>query len=218
MELVLKSSLYKLALFTGISLLSYQQSFARTYSTCPYPQHEVGVGYGYLSNDQLAISFLNSIGIGILKPIADLDLKNESYSFIGPVSLNYKFFVKEKLSVGASLIYSYTGMKYENQAGATLTNKFHAASVLPRLDFYYVRNPKFALYGAIGAGVMILNSQYESSSELNDTGVTFAYQITPIAMRIGRDFGFVLELGLGSQGLGNAGFSYRHYDRPWSFN
>lgn len=197
--------------------LMSHSSFAKVYSTCPYPQHEVGVGYGYLSNDQLAIGIFNAMGLGILKPIADLELKNEKYSYIGPISVNYKYFFKERLSIGASLIYSHTGMSYEDSFGKTFKNKFHTVSVLPRLDFYYLRNPKFALYGNIGVGVMMLKSSYDGIELSEDFGATLAFQVTPLAMRIGRDFGFVLELGIGSLGMANAGFSYRHYDRPWEF-
>lgn len=154
--------------------LSTQISSAKVYSTCPYPQHEIGIGYGFLSNDQLAIGLFNSIGFGILKPIIGLDLKNERYSYLGPISINYKFFVKERLSIGTSLIYSQTGMKYEDAQGKTFKNKFHTISVLPRLDFYYIRNPKFALYGNIGIGAMILKSQYDGINMTDDIGATLA--------------------------------------------
>lgn len=204
---------------TVFAVLSFQQSYSRVYSTCPYPQHEVGVGYGYLSTEQIAIGFSSVIASGILKPIAGIEMKNETYSFIGPVSLNYKFFFKERLSVGASLLYSYNKLNYEETNGFKSSMTFHALTILPRFDFYYIRNPKFALYGSLAAGGLVLmNNNGDRHEGIDDVGAAFAFQVTPIAMRIGRDFGFVLELGVGSHGLANGGVSYRHYDRPWGFN
>ncbi|HZH68815.1 MAG TPA: hypothetical protein VFD65_06400, partial [Chitinophagales bacterium] len=195
-------------------LLANYNVQAKVYSTCPYPQHEVGIGYGYLSNDQLALSFLSSLGLGVLSSITDIKTNNESFTYIGPIHATYKFFAKERLSVGVSLIYAHTKLKYEDEDGDKMSLKFHAASVMPRFDFYYIRNPKFALYGNLGVGVMYGRGAFEGPKSV-EQGVTLAFQVTPIAMRIGRDFGVVLEIGIGSLGVANAGVSYRNYDRPW---
>lgn len=201
--------------FIVFSFLINSKVQAKVYSTCPYPQHEIGIGYGYLSNDQLGISIANTLGVGVIKSIANLETYNETYTYIGPIHGTYKFFAKERLSVGVSLVYAQTRSKYENKNGTKSTLKFHAASILPRLDFYYIRNPKFALYGNIGVGVMVVKGVFKESEKTTEKGATLAFQVTPIAMRIGRDFGFVLELGIGTLGLANAGVSYRNYDRPW---
>lgn len=196
-------------------LLLNSPSHARVYSHCPYPQHEVGVGYGYLSYDQFAVAVVSDIGLGIINSLIDPEATHKSFSYIGPINLSYKFFFKERLSIGGSLIFASTKMKYENSSKVKESLKFYSVSVMPRFDFYYIRNPKFALYGNLGLGATFMEGVYSDKEKTTEKGATLAFQFTPIAMRIGREFGVVVELGIGSLGLANAGFSYRHYDRPW---
>lgn len=191
---------------------------ARVYSTCPYPQHEVGVGYGYMSTEQFSIVITDAISNGIIKSFTGDNYSTKSYQFIGPISLNYKYFFKDRLSIGASILFSSNKIEYVDKKNIVYNVRLNTFSLIPRFDFYYIRNPKFALYGNIGLGAVLMTSQYKTKTDLNDLGATFAFQVTPLAMRIGRDFGFVLELGIGSHGLAEAGFSYRHYDRPWNFH
>lgn len=208
---------YFLTPFLLLFIFSINKSEARVYSTCPYPQHEIGVGYGYLSTEQFSIIIADALSSAILQPFTGDNITTKSYQFIGPISVNYKFFFKERLSIGASFLFSANKIEYSDENNITRNVKLNTISLMPRLDFYYLRNPKFALYGNIQVGAVVLTSNYNKRPELNDQGASFAFQVTPIAMRIGRDFGFVLELGIGSHGLANAGFSYRHYDRPWEF-
>lgn len=198
-----------------ILLLNIAQ--AKVYSSCPYPQHEIGVSYGYMSIDQLAVRLGSEFAGHLILPIfSGNEFQNEKYRSIGPVSVNYKYFFKERLSVGGSLVYSKTHLTYDDLIGNHYSDTYHAVTLLPKFDFYYVRNPKFALYGNVGLGVTIFKAT--DDQDYNDRAASFAFQVTPIAMRVGRDFGFVLEFGFGSQGFVNGGVSYRHYDRPWSFN
>lgn len=211
----LQNSYIKLLTLGFLFTLLQSTLEAKIYSTCPYPQHEITIQYGYLSNEQAALKHIDELrNVGDLKSFIPSDASNPKFSFIGPVHFNYKFFVKEKLAVGASAIYGFTKMSYTSLANnRKLSKNLHAVSVMPRLDFYYLRNPKFAIYGNLGAGVMILRS---SSESVNNTGVSAAYQVTPFALRIGRDFAFNIEFGFGTQGVVSGGFSYRHYDRPWT--
>ncbi|HUH72832.1 MAG TPA: hypothetical protein VLZ75_00355 [Chitinophagales bacterium] len=195
--------------------LSFNKVSARVYSTCPYPQHEVGIGYGYMSTEQFSIEFADIISNSIINSFTGSDIKTRSYQFIGPISIYYKYFFKEKLSIGGSFLVSSNKINYEDKNNLSYSARLNTFSILPRLDFYYIRNPKFALYGNIGVGAVLMTSRYKNKTDYNATGAAFAFQVTPIAMRIGREFGLVVELGIGSHGLANAGFSYRHYDRPW---
>ena len=192
----------------------------KAHAFCPYPQHEISVGYGYLSNDQLAINQIKSLGIGTLKDIGDKvkTYDSPSFSYIGPIYFTYKFFYKGVASVGVSIVYSQNRVKRQLSSTQILTDKFHMVSVMPRLDFYYIRHPKVALYGSVGVGAMMVKSEYGQHSSLNETGVSLAYQVTPLAVRVGRSFGLVVELGFGTLGVVNGGFSYRHYNSPWMGN
>jgi hypothetical protein len=200
-----------------VSML-YSNVSARVYSSCPYPQHEVGVGYGYMSTEQFSIVIADAISTGFITAFTGDNITTKSHQFIGPISLNYKYFFKDRLSIGASILVSSNKIEYTDEKSILYNVRLNTFSILPRFDFYYIRNPKFALYGNIGLCAVLMTSQYKTNKDLNDMGASFAFQVTPIAMRIGRDFGFVLELGIGSHGLAEGGFSYRHYDRPWNFH
>ena len=209
---------YSIALCFLISTFFINHLSARIYSSCPYPQHEVGVGYGYMSTEQFSIVVTEFLTSAVIKPLTGDNVSTKSYQFIGPISVNYKFFFKDRLSVGASILFSSNKIEYSDANNILHNVKLNTFSIIPRFDFYYIRNPKFALYGNVGAGAVVMTSSYGQQKDLNDSGASFAFQVTPIAMRIGRDFGFVLELGIGSHGLAEGGFSYRHYDRPWNFH
>ncbi|MCO5248123.1 MAG: hypothetical protein M9887_04135 [Chitinophagales bacterium] len=198
-----------------IFLLGNSNAFSRVYTTCPYPQNEFGFSYGYNSIDQMAIGVGNTFASIFNKSIFKRDYQNEKISLIGPVAFNYKYFFHWKLSVGTSIIYSYTGVNYTTSDNKAYKDKYHTISLMPRFDFYYIRNPKFAMYGLLGAGVSVIDSRYQATNE-NHLGVALTFQLTPIAVRIGRDFGLTIELGVGNLGIANGGFSYRKYDRPWT--
>ncbi|MCO5233423.1 MAG: hypothetical protein LC105_06600 [Chitinophagales bacterium] len=199
-----------LVLFT--ILLSNRLS-ARVYSTCPYPQHEWGVGYGFYPTEQLAITFLEEVSFGVLKPLTNMDF--QSSQFVGPISVNYKHFFKERLAVGVSALYSNAKVKFVGGNEVLTTSHLNTISVLPRFDFYYLRNPKFAMYGSLAAGAFVMVANGKELPLEDKANVSFAFQVTPLAFRIGRDFGLVVELGIGSHGLAEVGFTYRPFHRPW---
>lgn len=214
MHFFVKNTGLKIIILLITTYIGIKEVDARVYSTCPYPQHEISFSYGYMSADQLSVKSKKANNALYKKAIVFRDYNNEKYTYIGPVAFNYKFFFKERLSIGFSLAYSHTGVSY-TQGNISLKDKFHTISVIPRLDFYYIRNPKFAMYGLLGAGVAVVNANYADANS-KKTNVTLGFQVTPLAVRIGRDFGLTIELGIGNLGLGNGGFSYRKYDRPWT--
>ncbi|MCO5231029.1 MAG: hypothetical protein M9958_07715 [Chitinophagales bacterium] len=199
-----------LVLFT---ILMSNKLSARVYSTCPYPQNEYGIGYGFYPTEQLAITYLEAIGFGVLKPLTDVDF--QSSKFIGPISVNYKHFFKERLAVGFSALYSNAKLKFTDSNETLATSHLNTISILPRFDFYYIRNPKFAMYGSLAAGGMVMLSSGKEIPLVERAGASFAFQVTPLAFRFGRDVGLVVELGIGSHGLAEVGFTYRPFNRPW---
>jgi hypothetical protein len=185
----------------------------RKYSICPYPEHEISFGYGAFSAEQLGIRSGKIFGNKLLENIVSPGKGVQSLSPIGPLYINYKYFFIEKLSIGAGLVYANNRIETVPDAGLPYTDTYHSIALMPSMDFYYVRNPKIAVYGALKAGPDMRVFKYADGS--TDLNVGLAFQVIPIAIRAGREFGFVMELGFGNFGLGNGGFSYRHYNRPW---
>lgn len=201
-------------LFALITIgLSTNALAVRKYSICPYPEHEISFGYGAFSAEQVGIRSGNIFGNKLLENIVSADKGAQTLRPIGPLYVNYKYFFVEKLSIGAGVVYANNRIETVPDAGQPYTDIYHSLALVPSMDFNYVRNPKIAVYGALKAGPDIRLFKYADGS--SDMNVGLAFQITPIGIRAGREFGFVLELGFGNFGLGNGGFSYRHYNRPW---
>jgi hypothetical protein len=200
-----------------IGLLSFvtldTSAIVRKYSTCPYPEHEFSFGYGAFSSDQLGVRTGRVFGNPTLEGIVTREDATFTLTPIGPFYLNYKYFFKEKLSVGAGIIYANNRIMTQPDNGTSFTDIYQSLAIVPSMDFYYVRNPKIAVYGALKAGPDLRFFQFSDKQESFDVGL--AFQIVPIAIRAGRSFGIVIELGLGNYGVANGGFSYRHYNRPW---
>lgn len=86
-------------------------------------------------------------------------------------------------------------------------------SVSPKVDYFWsASDKKFRFYSGVSAGVLFRNSEYYSDSTTktltkeNDT--FFAFNIMPIGVRYGGDFGIFLEPNIGTRGFVQAGASY----------
>ena len=89
--------------------------------------------------------------------------------------------------------------------------------VLPAAEFVYYKRGLVELYGTAAAGV---NLSRHKESALTDAGkkavqkadlsTSFAYQVNPIALRVGNDrIGGFVEAGLGHKGFVTAGVSLK---------
>nr|WP_199163008.1 hypothetical protein [Elizabethkingia sp. ASV34] len=85
-------------------------------------------------------------------------------------------------------------------------------SVQPRVDYFWSgADRKLRLYSGVSAGVLFKNAKYidkTSKAEEKDNLTTFGFNIMPIGLRYGRDFGVFIEPNIGTRGFINAGVSY----------
>ena len=89
--------------------------------------------------------------------------------------------------------------------------------LLPTVEFVYFKRGVVELYGGAAAGVNLvnhteksLNQTATSNAKKSDLSTTFAYQVNPIALRVGNQrIGGFLEAGLGYKGFVTAGVSLR---------
>jgi hypothetical protein len=182
-------------------------------TNCPYPQHELGGGFGGLNSNQMGLLFVEPLALGKLDGLQDGNGGQTTLTPVGPAYFTYKYFFKYKGSIGATVAYNYNTLT-RTPDGSNVGQKidFHSITFAPRLDFYYIREPKFAMYGYVAAGV---EGQFLSGNGFSKTGVAPAYQISLLSFRVGRKIGFVFEAGFGNLGVVNGGISYRHFNRPW---
>ncbi|HFK5510657.1 TPA: hypothetical protein ACGZ9U_001569 [Elizabethkingia anophelis] len=85
-------------------------------------------------------------------------------------------------------------------------------SVQPKIDYFWSgADRKLKLYSGVSAGVLFKNAKYidkTSKTEEKDNLTTFGFNIMPIGLRYGRDFGVFIEPNIGTKGFVNAGVSY----------
>lgn len=196
--------------------------FAATFNTdlwaqrtnCPYPQHEIGGGFGGMNSNQIGLLYLEPLAMGELDGLQDGNGGKTTLIPAGPLNITYKYFFKYKASIGASVAYNFNAITRTAEGSSIEQNiDFHSIAFVPRLDFYYIRQPKFAMYGYVAGGI---EGQFLSGSGVSKKGIAPAYQVSLLSFRFGRTIGFVFEAGFGSLGVANGGISYRHYNRPWT--
>ena len=188
-----------------------EPGFAKYKSSCPYPQHEVGINYGYLNNTQFGIKYSAIFSPKRIDEITEDNAANIDLKAIGPIFIAYKYFFKEKLSVGFNLGYGYQQIVKNPEIPIEKRFTFHSLIIMPRLDFYYYRQPKFACYGTVSVGLNGGLLKNETTNSAMSFVPDVAYQFSPLCMRIGRKVGLVIELGFGTTGIASGGFSYRPY-------
>ena len=89
--------------------------------------------------------------------------------------------------------------------------------VLPTAEFVYFKRNLFELYGGASVGVDLvrqseskLDEKGKSASEKNSLSANLAYQVNPIAFRVGNDrIGGFMEAGFGYKGFLTAGVSLK---------
>ncbi len=74
---------------------------------------------------------------------------------------------------------------------------------------HWLRRPSVRLYTGIGIGMNAVNDKFVGLADSKDTLIMPAFQVVPIGIRVGRDWGGYAELALGTNGVLKAGLSRR---------
>lgn len=161
-------------------------------------KHEIGISKGF---NLLFASDNEFIDLDHLHDV----YPDHDYQVIG---LHYRYHKSNDLTFGAGVAY-YKSKSDVDGSYATFL------SVAPEVTWSYI-NPRRAdgkvharLYGLASVGFMFVTEHFSSS--FRPTGVRsnytyFAlYQLTPVGLRIGGNFGGFMELGWGFKGLINVG-------------
>ena len=112
-------------------------------------------------------------------------------------------------------IFSYQAIDkeviYLGDKAGNITASYH--TIMPKINLEYVRSEWVQLYSGIGAGITILNQNFNSTitevASSSASEIIFNFHVNAIGMRIGKVFGASAELGVGAKGIFNAGLSYR---------
>lgn len=167
-------------------LLLSMISFVPRSSFAQKGKSEVSVAYGFYS----IYSFING------RPY---DVSS------GTGMINYKYYLSKRTTIGMVV-------GYEN-----LSNWGSYLTFAPEFSYAYYDNKdariRVKMYGAASVGLTVFDdfSTYRDlyAHHTDESGAKLTGHVSPFGIRIGRQLGGFLEVGLGYKGLFNFGMSYR---------
>jgi hypothetical protein len=199
-----------LVLFTAVLIVSIAAKAQKTENVQSYPKNEVNLGYGMLTGPEVANAMIfplfTVMGVGIARDtVKDIDP-----SAYGVVTFSYKRYLKRWVSLGGSASMNPITTHITTKKGLDLTYSMYLFSVMPRVDFYYFNKGYFSLYSGLEVGASFdLYSDRSGNTNANTTGVSAAFHVNAIGMRIGKEIGGFMEFGFGYRGIMNFGISGR---------
>lgn len=135
----------------------------------------------------------------------------------GVFGLGYRYGIN-RFKVGGDLGFATVNSKlaFAGQKAPSIKERDIHLLVLPTAEFSYFRRGVVELYGSAAAGVDLKRHSESGlteegkklASKKSDFAASFAYQVNPIAIRVGNDrIGGFVEAGFGTKGFVTAGVS-----------
>ncbi len=173
-------------------------------------RHEISVGGGYYSNSELLDLYTELVTMGFTGGYASY----ENEKFRNPLSIEYYYHVSPLIGVGAIAVYTHSkkDIVYGGDIeGRTKSNYF---TLMPAVKINWLRKNAWGLYSKVGLGASYRNEKmtsYDKSvSSKTENDVIFNFQATAIGVEAGSEnYRGFMELGIGEQGVVNAGVRLR---------
>ena len=171
-------------------------------------KHELGIGYGALSNSLIIDDFENAIITGVTA--AGVTFGHNHYA--GPISVDYFYHISPLVGVGAIGAVGFNNQNViEDKA---LNGKIHHQyyTLMPAVKLDWFRRDKFGMYSKLAAGATLRAEQFDPDHGESDSDaqVHFNWQVSLIGFELGgvQTRGF-LELGTGEQGVAVLGVRHK---------
>lgn len=181
------------------------------FGTQTYSQeHEISAGMGLGSTNQILEGFL-SFGSAFSAGFFDTSFLDKTKS-LGEFRLEYAYTPKEKWHFGGAFSYNYSefdAVKNGEKLGEQ-TNTYY--TIAGEASYSFLKKESLRLYALLGAGATFGNvnrTEYTHQEKYRSQGALFNFQITPIGIRYGKDWGGFAELGFGYRGVLSFGVFYR---------
>lgn len=183
-----------------------------THNTQSMPRHEIRLA----ASDGLTLGLANVFGMGLSDAVTGSKRSDEKSSLV--YSLGYRYSIARfRVGVDLGFVQSTGKLTLIGETAPSLKEKDLNFMLLPTVEFVYFKRGVVELYGGAAAGVNLvnhteksLNQTATSNAKKSDLSTTFAYQVNPIALRVGNQrIGGFLEAGLGYKGFVTAGVSLR---------
>lgn len=174
----------RLTVIVAAMMLATLPVSAQEHKRPDYGKNEIGVSYGYLTNNMTVAVFAEVLTLGH----SDID---SFYS--GGASINYLHYVHPVVGVGAVATYEY-GWEPE-QNGADFHHHYY--TLMPQVKIYWFNHKYVAMYSRIGIGATYLHGRRDG---VRDTSWRPAFQLSGICLEAGGRVRGFLELALGNMG------------------
>lgn len=202
----LKAIILSLCVASSISAVRAESKFTPSEN-----KHDIRLSV----SDGTTLTMTNVFGSGLSDAL--LGSKRADDKVIGVFGLGYRYNI-QRFRVGGDLGFAMQTSKLtlNGQTAPSIQERKLNFMILPTAEFIYFKRNLVELYGSAAAGVNLCR---ESEKGLNDEGkemaakkstlsTSFAYQINPIAIRVGNDrIGGFVEAGFGTKGFVTAGLS-----------
>ena len=161
---------------------------------------EVSAGYGTGSLFGGADSILKAVGTTVFNGEPEMPVSNGVLTI---ALTTYNENMKWRYGLEANLeSFDETKSSYRKQS---------YFSVLPKVDYFWSdANNKWRFYSGVSVGVLFRDLDYvDTSKNVQKTNDTFlAFNIMPIGVRYGGDFGVFIEPSIGTRGFVQGGLNY----------
>ncbi len=184
-----------------LEILTVTLMFAQE-SGSDFKRNELRGGAGLWSSNELINNYSDLFSTA---------LSGSTYSVsndksLGNFSLAYRYGLNKRLSVGATLSYSLlkSDVNFEGSKTGTSTNNYLTAA--PEVEYKYLYTKNFKMYGFVGAGLTVNRQEVKENGKTSiDNSPFFNFQISPLCIQVGNNFGLYIESGFGYKGIINAG-------------
>lgn len=183
------------------------------FSTSNAQEHQVSAGMGIGTTSQILDIFVD-IGTGFTSIFFGSPYVSNTTD-LGEFRASYAYTPKEKWHFGGTFSYNYSKSDLMERGDKSLkigerSNNYY--TLAGETAFSFLNKEKVRLYALVGAGAtMGVSNQknIETGAESSDSDAFFNFQITPIGVSFGKQFGGFAELGFGYRGLFSFGVYYR---------
>lgn len=184
----------KKTLFMAVVLLLCSNSYSQ--------EHRISAGMGIGSTNQILDGFL-SIGSVFSSIFFDSSYHNKTKN-IGEFRVAYAYAPKEKWHFGGAFSYNYSEfdiIRKEEKLGEQ-TNSYYTLAA--ETSYSFLKKEILNLYVLLGAGAtfgMAKQTQLKQNTEITGDDIFFNFQVTPIGISYGKQWGGFAELGFGYRGV-----------------
>lgn len=194
-------------LFSALLIVISCYANAQTTTTDPYVGQkgkiEIDAGYGIFTAQDIIMGVSTIVSSALLANAVE----KVNAEGLGSFFVNLDYYVGEKTAIGIQFNYARYKTNYKMSSGniESLKTKYFSPMLHGKVN--WVNKSLLNIYSAAALGATFYTSKNEAGEKKNIT--SFAFQASPIGLRVGNKVAFFAEAGFGFQGLISGGLSVR---------